>query len=156
MSKDVDKAIQEFKDCGSRVRVTHYRLYKGNGIDIPSNEVVELSHAQLRKMKEDKVKGLSFEYNPHNISCKGGRTTIEVTLPDETQFKSEAKCHETLDNFDRKRGKRIAWGRFTKQYHHFFLMQLGKKDEMTEIPFRPEGSPIVNFMDKFSKENNVH
>lgn len=113
---NVEQEIQKFKDCGHKVRVNHFRQYETGWrvFDDNTREPVYtlFSHKELRIMGENGV------YESKRLSNHGGETVIQVTLEDGTQFEAVAKCN-MKDNFSRKLGKQIAWGRFLVEYERY-------------------------------------
>jgi len=114
---NVDQKIAEFKECGTKVRINHYRRYQAGwvnkeGVLLTPTEWVTCSHKELR---DKKAHG---NYNPKYVENKGGKTTVELTLPDGTELKGESICC-LMDNFCRRTGKRIAWGRLMKEYDKY-------------------------------------
>ncbi len=80
--------IKDLRRQGYKVRVIHKR----------------------HSIKVQKIMGVA-----HEISARGGSTTIEVTTPDKLHTVSGMSVCSLEDNFSRKVGNQIALGRAIKE-----------------------------------------
>lgn len=53
------------------------------------------------------------KYNPHGISCKGGKTVVQIRTPDGEELEGTAVC-SNKENYNKKLGVSIAAGRALK------------------------------------------
>ena len=90
--------IDKLKKEGYRVYISHHRWYC-NTYGVWSL----LPLREIRKLKEQNL------YWPDCIDCRGGATVVEV-CKDKEILRGEASCSD-VDNFNRKRGVKIALGR---------------------------------------------
>jgi hypothetical protein len=102
----MENLVQKLRDSGSKVRVTHYRLYRQ--WDEVNRKVV------VKELPKWESPGLKL------AEPNGGRTVVEVTTPDGETFESVAVC-STKDQFVRRVGTMKAIKRLTK--HLFYDMQ---------------------------------
>jgi hypothetical protein len=87
--------INQLRDAGYKVRVHHLRNFKGHeGLYTRHDFEVQFSKALYSKL----------------ISPRGGKTVVELTLPNGTDVTDSAVC-SMKDQYNRKLGLKIALGR---------------------------------------------
>lgn len=93
--------VHELRKKGYKVRVIHVR-----------EKVYKLSKVELRG-------GYDYFYSTHYLgeSAKGGKTIVEVTMPDGRDFYGIAYCHPK-DNYNKKQGVKQALARAFQQLSH--------------------------------------
>jgi len=92
------RTIQEFKDCGAKIKVAHSRFYAfEDGVKL----------VECRLLEAIKQQGT---YDPKKLSCRGGKTEVQISLMDGTELSGEALCNQ-LDNFCYRTGFVKAFGR---------------------------------------------
>jgi len=101
--------LNDFRAAGSKIRVNFYRQY-----EIAPKQYAEFSHKQLRMLDERK------EYDPKKLHPRGGRTKIEVTVPEGITLVGESIC-SMKDNFNRKLGRKIAVARLLEEHEKFLV-----------------------------------
>ena len=80
--------IHTLRKAGYKVRVMHWRYIPNCKPILPRHTISDFT----------------------SILPHGGKTEIEITAPDGTEFRGSAECSKK-DNFNRKRGIQIALGR---------------------------------------------
>ena len=89
------KTLQQLKNNGFKVRVTHFRrAYMSNG------EINDCPRSEIEKYGaiDD---GRSIYSG--SIMARGGKTKVEITKPDGTVLVGIAKCHPK-DNYNKSEG----------------------------------------------------
>ncbi len=87
-------SVQDLRDNGFSVRVTHHRRYR--------------SYDKLPKV--ELVYHANHEADVRFALPHGGMTVVEVTAPDGVTYSSVAKCSDK-DPFNKRLGVKIALGR---------------------------------------------
>src|SRR5262245_39430045 len=96
------KKIEELRSKGWKV---HVRMDRAFG------ELDEEGNFPILEARHDVAEGL------RDCNAKGGVVTVILTAPGETiELKGQARCHPRLDNFNKKIGLEIAFGRAWKLY----------------------------------------
>lgn len=95
------ETVQEARQNGIKVRVTHYRvdeeeLYKFKNLDRKDIDELCIPERQMTKK--------SFAF------CRGGKTVVDITLPDGRSSTGTSYCSFS-DNFNKKVGTKIALNR---------------------------------------------
>lgn len=96
-------SIESLREQGYKIRVTHYR-YNQYG-DLISRRKIDEENAGPR-LDDSKPR--------HIISPNGGKVEVELEAADGTKVSATAECSR-LDNFNRKIGTTMAFGRALKQ-----------------------------------------
>ena len=89
--------IQELKNNGVRVKVTHLRLHRG--------ENPKLFRVYPRE---------SFGTRPNDIAAKGGITSVSLVFPSGIEVIGTARCY-IKDPYNRASGREIALTRALEQ-----------------------------------------
>jgi hypothetical protein len=89
---------------GMKVRITHYRYVRHGGFGAKLVKVT--------KMNRNEFGG--------TIQTKGGLTIVAVELPNGNVVRGVANC-SPQDNYNKRVGREIAFGRLLKKLEHGFL-----------------------------------
>lgn len=107
MKGEPGKVINELRAQGWRVDVQHERPLESK--TVPGRPLGGKLYTEFdRKKNNQRLHGATYQF-----LGKGGITTVELRSPNGSIFRGEARVHPN-DNFNRRRGLRIALGRALK------------------------------------------
>lgn len=101
--------VQQYRDLGFKVRVTHRRSAFLDINGLYTNELATRYEIEQHGANEN----THGKYSASVLPC-GGKTTVELTTPEGITTTGVAKCSDK-DPYNRKVGLMIALGRAEKQ-----------------------------------------
>jgi hypothetical protein len=113
-------SVQSLRAAGYKVRVCHKRHFSIFAEKDDVKVKIDVTPAMSFRELDDGLPTLNALCMPYSIKPisfsvepRGGLTLIEITTPDGTDLKGEALCSKR-DNYDKKKGVKIALGRALK------------------------------------------
>lgn len=104
-------SIEELKNQGYKIRISHRRPYHLNILDGVGRKV-DQEYVLMTRYEAEKEGMFNTMYGP--LDFGGGKTVVEVRHPDGREVTGSSNC-STKDQFSRKIGRTIALGRALSQ-----------------------------------------
>lgn len=104
--KNIHTTVDRLREQGYKIRVTHFRYAE----DRRSGLAVLKSRREI----DEANSGQRLVPKPFTILPNGGKVEVEIESPDGKKVSASSHCSQ-LDNFKRKVGTTMAFGRAVKQ-----------------------------------------